>query len=130
MPQDRDFTRRDLIKAAGAVTAVTAAPFIQTVKAANDQVQYGIIGSGSRGTYLMKHLKNIETGRCVAICDIRPAALAHGVETIGNNPATYSDYHELLNRKDLDAVFVITPLFTHYKITRDVLQSGRNVFCG
>ncbi len=35
----------------------------------------------------------------------------------------------MLNRKDLDAVFVITPLFTHFGITRDVLQSGRHVFC-
>ncbi len=131
MPQENDLSRRDLIKAGAvtAVTAVTAAPFIQKVKAANDQVQYGIIGTGSRGSYLLKHLKEIDTGRCVALCDIRPTALAHGLETIGNSPATYSDYHELLNRKDLDAVFVITPLFTHFKITRDVLQSGRHVFC-
>ncbi len=57
---DNDLTRRDLIKSAGAA-AVVAAPFIQTVKAANDQVQYGMIGTGSRGSYLLKHLKEIDT---------------------------------------------------------------------
>ncbi len=86
--QDNDLTRRDLIKSAGAA-AVVSAPFIQTVKAANDQVQYGLIGTGSRGSYLLKHLKEIDTGRCVALCDIQPTQLDHGVATIGNNPARY-----------------------------------------
>jgi hypothetical protein len=44
------------------------------VKAANDQVQYGMIGTGSRGSYLLKHLKNIPAGRCVALCDIQQTA--------------------------------------------------------
>ena len=126
--QGNDLTRRDLMKSAGAA-AVVAAPFIQTVKAANDVVQYGMIGTGSRGSYLLKHLKDIDNGRCVALCDIQPKQLDHGVETIGNNPAKYTDYREMLNRKDLDAVLVVTPLFTHFGITRDVLQSGRHVFC-
>src|SRR5215469_17834854 len=126
--QDNDLTRRDLIKSAGAA-AVVAAPFIQTVKAANSQVQYGLIGTGSRGNYLLKHLKEIDTGRCVALCDIQPSQLEKGVATIGNNPTKYADHREMLNRKDLDAVFVITPLFTHFGITKDVMQSGRHVFC-
>ena len=128
MPPENDLTRRDLIKAAGAA-AVTAAPFIQTVKAANEKVQYGLIGTGSRGNYLLGHLKEIDTGRCVALCDIQPTQLEHGVKTIGNNPAKYSDYRELLSRNDLDAVFITTPLFTHYGMTHDALQSGRHVFC-
>ena len=50
----------------------------------------------------------------MALCDLQQTALDRGVETIGNNPQTYKDYHELLDRKDLDAVFVITPLYVHY----------------
>jgi predicted dehydrogenase len=133
MPEDADFTRRDFVKTAGAAAAVAAvvegAPAIQKVRAANDQVQYGMIGTGSRGTYLLKHLKNIENGRCVALCDIRQTALDHGVQTIGTNPKTYKDHRELLDQKDIDAVFVITPLYVHYPLTKDVLLSGRHVFC-
>jgi predicted dehydrogenase len=134
MAQDNDLSRRDLLKAAGAVTAVAAvalegAPAIQTVKAANDKVRFGMIGTGSRGSYLLKHLKNIGNGECVALCDVNPENLKHGVDTIGNNPRTYSDYHELLAQKDIDAVFVITPLFVHFPITRDALQAGKHVFC-
>src|ERR1035438_5497564 len=76
MAHDNDVTRRDFVKAASAVSAVAAAlpaakgaPFIQKVHAANDQVQYGFIGTGSRGTYLLKHLHETDAGRCVAVCD-------------------------------------------------------------
>jgi predicted dehydrogenase len=128
MQQDNDLTRRDLLKTAS-VAAIATGPLIQTSKAASDQVRYGLIGSGSRGNYLLKHLKEIETGRCMALCDIQPKQLENGVATIGNNPTQYSDYRQMLDRKDLDAIFVITPLFTHFGITKDVLQSGRHVFC-
>jgi predicted dehydrogenase len=136
MAENNDLSRRDLLKAAGAVTAAAAAipaiegfPAIQKVKAANDQVQFGIIGSGSRGTYLMKHMKTIDNGRCVAICDIHQDAIDKGVQTIGNNPKTFLDYRELLSMKDVDAVFVTVPLFVHFPITKDALMAGKHVFC-
>jgi predicted dehydrogenase len=138
MAQDKDVSRRDFVKTAGAVTAVAAAvqgaPAIQKVRAANDQVQFGMIGTGSRGTYLMKsptqpHLKAIENARCVALCDVNETNLKHGVETIGTNPKTFKDYRELLAMKDVDAVFVTTPLFVHFPITRDALMAGKHVFC-
>lgn len=133
MAQDQDVSRRDFVKTAAAVTAVAAAvegaPAIQKVRAANDQVQFGMIGTGSRGSYLLKHLKGIDNGRCVALCDINPENLKRGVDTIGNNPKTFADYRELLAQKDIDAVYVTTPLFVHFPVTRDALMAGKHVFC-
>jgi predicted dehydrogenase len=136
MAQDNDVTRRDFVKAAGAVTAVASAlpavegaPFIQKVRAANDQVQYGFIGTGSRGTYLLKHLHETDAGRCVAVCDNWDVNLKKGVDTAGNNPAAYKDYRELLARKDIDAVLIAVPLYEHFPITKDSLQAGKHVFC-
>jgi predicted dehydrogenase len=133
MAQERDVTRRDILKTAGAVTAVAAAvqgaPAIQKVRAANDQVQFGMIGTGGRGTYLLKHIKGIDSGRCVALCDINDENLKHGVDEIGTNPKTFKDYRELLSAKDIDAVFVTVPLFVHFPITRDALMAGKHVFC-
>ncbi len=131
----QDPSRRDFVKTAGAVTTVAAAvtaieaPFIQKVKAANDQVQFGMIGTGSRGTYLLKHLKDIDNGRCVALCDIRQEPLDLASKTIGTNPKTFKDYRELLAQKDVDAVFCTTPLFKHFEVTRDALMAGKHVFC-
>ena len=135
MSISKDPTRRDVVKAAAAATVVAAtrklegAPAIQKVKAANNQVQFGMIGTGSRGSYLLKHLKSIDSGRCVALCDIQQQNLERGVQTIGNNPKTFKDYRELLVQKDVDAVFVTVPLFLHFPITRDALMAGKHVFC-
>ncbi len=133
MTETNNVSRRDVLKTAGAVTAAAAivqgAPAIQKVRAANEQVQYGMVGTGSRGSYLLRHLKTIDNGRCVALCDIQQDALDQGVQTIGNKPKTFKDYRELLAQKDIDAVFVITPLFVHFQITRDALMAGKHVFC-
>jgi predicted dehydrogenase len=132
MAQENDVSRRDFVKAAGAVTAVAAAvefPRIQKVRAANDQVQYGFIGTGSRGTYLLKHLKETDVGRCVAICDNWDVSIKKGLETIGQQVATHTDYRELLSRKDVDAVYIAVPLYMHFPVTRDALQAGKHVFC-
>src|SRR5579872_1732183 len=135
MSNAKDLTRRDMVKAAGAAAVITTArklegaPAIQKVKAANSQVQYGMIGTGSRGSYLLKHLKSIDGGRCVALCDIQQQNLEHGVQTIGTNPKTFKDYRELLAMKDVEAVYVTVPLFVHYPITKDALMAGKHVFC-
>ncbi len=136
MSEDSDVSRRDFVKTAAAVSAVTAAlpkaegfPFIQKVKAANEQVQYGFIGTGSRGTYLLKHLHTTDVGRCVAVCDNWDLHLKQGAQTAGNNPATYLDYRELLARKDIDAVLIAVPLYEHFMVTKDGLLAGKHVFC-
>ncbi len=120
-------TRREAVKATAAVAV--AAPFIQKVKGANNQIQYGMIGTGSRGTYLLRHLKGIDNGHCTALCDVWDPSLKEAATTIGTNPKTYKDYRELLNDKNVDAVLVTTPLFMHYPVTRDALLAGKHVFC-
>jgi len=133
MPEATKVSRRDVLKTAGAVTAATAAtlaaPHIRTVKAAGDQVSFGVIGTGSRGTYLLQHLRNVDSGRCVAVCDIFEPNLKKGIAAAGNNPKGYKDYRELLARKDIDAVLVVVPLFKHFPITKDALLAGKHVFC-
>lgn len=120
-------TRREAVKAT-AVAAV-AAPFIQKALGANDQVQYGFIGTGSRGQYLLGHMKSLDNGRCVAIADVVEENARKGAEKIGTNPKTYRDYRELLADKSVDAVCIATPLFTHFPVTRDALDAGKHVFC-
>jgi len=125
-------TRRDFVKTAGVAAAAASAfpaPAIQKVRAANDQVLYGVIGTGGRGTYLLRHLRGIDSGRCVAVCDVYEPALKNGVAAAGTNPAAYKDYRELLARKDIDAVLIATPLYLHFAPTRDALQAGKHVFC-
>ena len=65
MPDQSDPTRRDVIKIAGAATAAAAITKLQgapaVVHASTDQVKFGIIGTGGRGSYLLKHLPRSTT---------------------------------------------------------------------
>jgi len=135
MAESSGLTRRDLLKTAGAVSAAAAAtrvaaPHIQKVRAAGNVVNFALIGTGSRGQYLLTHAyKAVDNGRCVAVCDIYEPNLAKGVKAAGTNPKTYKDYRELLARQDIDAVMIATPLYEHFPITRDALLAGKHVFC-
>lgn len=134
MSNEKDLSRREVVQMAGAVTAAAAVtaiaggPAIRTAKAA-DQVQYGFIGTGSRGQYLLKHLKNIDNGRCVALCDIDEENLNKGAGVIGGSPAKYKDHRELLADKNVQAVLIAVPLYQHFPITKDALESGKHTFC-
>lgn len=123
-----DLSRRDVVKIAGMASAAVG-PYLQKVRAANEPVQYGFIGTGSRGSYLLGHLSKIDTGRCTAVCDINQTALDHGAQVIGANPQKFKDYRELLGAKNIDAVLIAVPLFEHFRVTRDSLEAGKHVFC-
>src|SRR5262245_32466435 len=129
MADKQDVTRRNFVKTAGAAAAVVSAPAIRKVRAANDQVQFGFIGTGSRGQYLLQHINQTDRGRCLAVCDIYEPNLMKGADVAGTRPKTFKDYRELLSQKDVDCVYIATPLFQHFPVTRDALLAGKHVFC-
>ncbi|MBL8292698.1 MAG: Gfo/Idh/MocA family oxidoreductase [Bryobacterales bacterium] len=131
-----DMTRRDAVKVAGAAAVTVAAvrkanasPRIQTVKAANNQVAYAVIGTGGRGQYHIQHFNGLDGGKCLAVCDVDQAALDKAKAMSKDKPQGYKDYREVLARKDVDAVVIATPLYMHYPVTRDALLAGKHVFC-
>jgi predicted dehydrogenase len=63
------------------------------------------------------------------VCDIYPPNLKKGVETIGNNPETVADdYRRVLDRKDIEAVFIVTPYYLHVPMLLDAMSAGKHVF--
>jgi predicted dehydrogenase len=123
-------TRRDAAKIAGAgALAIAAAPYVQEMRAANEQVGVGVIGTGARGQYHLKHLAGLKSGRCVAVSDPYEPNLRKGIEAARTNPQGSSDYRALLDRKDVQAVIVATPLYTHFLIVKDALLTGKHVLC-
>jgi predicted dehydrogenase len=133
MGNEPDLTRREFLKTAGGVAAASSfaglgAPALLTAQSVATPVPYGIIGTGTEGCTLLRFLATIPEGRCIATCDIYPPNLKKGVETIGSNPETYVDYHRMLERKDMDAVLIATPLNLHAQMVVDALNAGKHVF--
>ncbi len=137
MPRKNQVNRREFVSRSLGV-AGAAAVMLPRLKAApparpnispNGVVNYGFIGPGSRGQALLGHLSKVDVGRCVAMCDIYPPNIDKGLKTLGQNAEKYSDYRQVLDRKDVEAVFIAVPLFVHYEITTAALDAGKHVFC-
>ncbi len=91
----------------------------------NKTVKIAVIGIGIMGKAHLKDIAALEHIELVAVCDSDPAcADQYAAET---NATPYSDYRDLLDHPDLDAVLVATPHYDHTPISIDALGKGIHV---
>lgn len=69
----------------------------------------------------------IEGSHVRAIAEISPAARARAQKAYPNMTVTASA-SELITSPDIDAIAVISPVWTHYELTKAALQNGKHVF--
>ena len=90
----------------------------------------GMIGVGNRGSYLLQGVLAQGNAKVLALCDIKPDRLDKAATAASrDNPATYADWHKILERKDVDAVFIASPPNLHAEMAVAALQAGKNVYC-
>jgi predicted dehydrogenase len=135
-----DYSRRRFIESMLAVVGTTAlagtAPWVGTLRAeapaavpATDRVRIGIIGPGSRGMLLMHFLRQNPGVDIVAVCDIYEPNLQSGLKLASPGAKGYTDHREMLERKDIHAVVIATPLHLHARHVLDSFAAGKHVFC-
>ena len=118
--------RRDLLRtAAGAL----AAPAFLSAQNANDEVRVGIIGVGGRGSSVLARVVKSPGVRVVAVCDIDPDARDRGASIAeATSPDLIVDYRELLDRNDIDAVVIATPVDLHKEMAVATLRTDRHLY--
>ncbi|MGQ9729847.1 MAG: Gfo/Idh/MocA family protein [Candidatus Zipacnadales bacterium] len=127
-------TRRDFIRvgmAAGVAAGLTSATKAQNMA----PLRLAVIGVGSRGAHLLRIALAFPEVQVPALCDINEAHLNRAVglvrEERGNEPAGYSEgpteYRRLLERGDVDAVLIATPMQLHGPMAIDSLRAGKHV---
>ena len=87
---------------------------------------FGIIGMGNRGRGMFQLLKKNRLSNPAAVCDTGPERLSDFQK---KGVRIYKDYHDLLNDKNIDAVFITTPDFTHGEILDAAVRAGKNAIC-
>jgi myo-inositol 2-dehydrogenase / D-chiro-inositol 1-dehydrogenase len=88
----------------------------------NEPVRIGFIGCGGNARGHMHRLKELEGARIVGVCDLVEAAAASAAERTGST--AYTDHRRLLERDDLDAVYLSLPVFAHGQPEFDVIERG------
>ena len=150
-------TRRKILRSAATGAAALATPYIVPASvfganAPSNRIAVGLIGAGNRGFEVMKFFLHQEAAQVIAVCDVNRASFGYRDEKqfCGREPAQkavndhyakasrsgefkgcdiYSDFRELLARRDIDAVAVVVPDHWHGLMTVMACEAGKDIYC-
>ena len=90
-------------------------------------LNFGVIGYGYWGPNVVRNLDHIEGSKVVAVSDKSAAALKRVAKSYPG-VAVSQDSADVISSPDVDAVAVVTPVWTHYELTKAALENGKHVF--
>ncbi|MBZ5676642.1 MAG: Gfo/Idh/MocA family oxidoreductase [Acidobacteriia bacterium] len=90
-------------------------------------IRFGVIGYGYWGPNIVRNLRGLDSTKVVAISDKNSGALRRAAQAYPDVQVT-ADCSEILSSPDIDAVAVITPVWTHYELAKRALLNGKHVF--
>ena len=119
-PNRRNFL---LSSAAAAATASMAA-------AAVPEVRTAFIGVGRRGNRLLELTLAEQNVRITAICDTDAQARDGALSKASRfNPKSITEWRQVLDLNDVDAVKIATPCYLHAEMAAACLEAGKYVYC-
>ncbi len=126
--------RRNFLKVAAGAPALVAlsATAITRGPIRGGPVKMGLVGTGDMGKGLLSQYQK-EFSDLKALCDVNPKRRSQMVDFMVKKgwprPNEYDDWQEMLQKEDLEAVHIATPLWTHADITEGSLNAGKHVLC-
>jgi NADH/NAD ratio-sensing transcriptional regulator Rex len=127
------FTRRQFIKTTG--TAAIGAPIIMQSSflngqnvAPSDRINLGVIGCGGLGNASLNACASQPNVVITAACDVWKERLDPVVEKFKDTCTGFTDFREMLLKKDLDAVIIATPAHWHAIIAIAACEAGKDIY--
>src|SRR5579863_6155328 len=90
-------------------------------------IRVGIIGYGYWGPVVARNFQATDGCQLVAVCDARPAAQERARKALPGVQVT-GDVADIVYSPLIDAVAVITPVWTHCEFAKAALKNGKHVF--
>jgi myo-inositol 2-dehydrogenase/D-chiro-inositol 1-dehydrogenase len=91
-----------------------------------EAVRFGLIGYGAWGSHHAQAIAKTAGAELVAIVARSEATCAAAKEQFPQ-AAVYSDYRQLVERDDLEAVDIVLPSYLHHEVASAVLNSGKHL---
>ncbi|NLJ86436.1 MAG: Gfo/Idh/MocA family oxidoreductase [Firmicutes bacterium] len=94
-----------------------------------ETIRVGVIGAGgiAQQSHIPAYLSTPGV-ELVAVADINEKKLNYVADKFGI-PRKFTNYHDLLEQGDIDAVSVCTPNYLHKEMSVNALKAGKNVLC-
>ena len=89
--------------------------------------EFGVIGYGYWGPNIVRNLANLEGSQVIAIAEISPDARARAQKAYPGVKVT-ADASEVITSAEVDAVAIVSPVWTHFELTKAALLNGKHVF--
>jgi predicted dehydrogenase len=97
------------------------------VRNAVNIVNFGVIGYGYWGPNIVRNLASLEESQVLAIAEISATARGRAQKAYPGIKVT-ADASEVIAATDIDAIAVVSPVWTHYELTKAALEHGKHVF--
>lgn len=133
----RRFVRQTL---KGVIASAAAPHFIPSSALGNagqvspsNRITVGCIGVGPRGTDVMNAFLPQKDAQVLAVCDVKSNVLKARQQHVNSHYKNkdckaYSNFQELVDRKDIDAVLVATADHWHVLTSMAAVRSGKDVY--
>ncbi len=99
----------------------------QSTSHTSSALRIGVIGYGYWGPNIVRNLHGLDGCQVVTVCDKSPDALRRAQRSYPGVRLT-TDFTEVLQSPDIDAIAVITPVWTHFALAKAALENGKHVF--
>jgi predicted dehydrogenase len=90
-------------------------------------LKIAVIGYGYWGPRIARNFNTADGCKVVAICDKNQASLQRARRDFPNVETT-CDFEGILSSTEIDAVAVVTPVWTHFELAESALKNGKHVF--
>ena len=90
-------------------------------------IRIGVIGFGYWGPNIVRNFQTSGDCQVVTVCDLDRSAL-HRAKNAYPRLEHTQDSSQVLESAEIDAVAVITPVWTHFDLAKKALENGKHVF--
>jgi predicted dehydrogenase len=90
-------------------------------------MNFGVLGYGYWGPNVVRNLTTLEDSKLIAIAEVNPVARKRAQKAYPGIVVT-PDASDLILSPEIDAIAVVTPVWTHYELAKAALENGKHVF--
>jgi predicted dehydrogenase len=91
-------------------------------------VRIGVVGYGYWGPNIVRNFSAVEGAEVVSVCDVNGDMLCRAVKAYPHITTTSDPVDICAAAGGIDAVAIVTPVFTHFDIAKMALENGKHVF--
>jgi predicted dehydrogenase len=129
----RDFIGKSVLGTAGLTFGASLVPMPASYAGANDRIILGLIGAGPRGLDTIVNTCKVNKDVVVkSVCDVKTTRVDTALKTIekelGYKPRAAKNMKDILDDKEINAVWIATPEHWHALATVWACQAGKDVY--